>query len=372
MFNLSKTNHQVVVNYGGDNNFNGANLTTSFIVKEFLSDLILTINNAIYGENITVTANLNKNTTGNIIFSVESLSKTVEIHNGQASWTFNWIDVGNHIIKAFYPGDELFISSTNSTSFNIAKANSTIVLYTKDVVLNENIRIYANLSKNATGSVAFSIVDYYSPRNKPISNSTAQWYISPLTTGQYKVIANYIGDNNYNPSYTIYLLNVTQKRAKLSVEVNDIAVNEVLVVKVKLTGPNNEGINGSVVLNLNSKSYTIHVKNGVGSLYVGKFAVGTYEYSVTYQGSANYSKTSVNKKFNVIDSLLNISLTAHDVTKFYKGSEKLKIILKYGNNGVSNAIIHITLNKKKYSVTTNSNGVAYLAIGLNPGNIKLL
>lgn len=211
MFNLSKTNHQVVVNYGGDNNFNGANLTTSFIVKEFLSDLILTINNAIYGENITVTANLNKNTTGNIIFSVESLSKTVEIHNGQASWTFNWIDVGNHIIKAFYPGDELFISSTNSTSFNIAKANSTIVLYTKDVVLNENIRIYANLSKNATGSVAFSIVDYYSPRNKPISNSTAQWYISPLTTGQYKVIANYIGDNNYNPSYTIYLLNVTQK-----------------------------------------------------------------------------------------------------------------------------------------------------------------
>ncbi|KZX12515.1 bacterial Ig-like domain protein [Methanobrevibacter oralis] len=370
LFNLSKTNHQVVVNYGGDNNFNGANLTTSFIVKEFLSDLILTINNAIYGENITVTANLNKNTTGNIIFSVESLSKTVEIHNGQASWTFNWIDVGNHIIKAFYPGDELFISSTNSTSFNIAKANSTIVLYTKDVVLNENIRIYANLSKNATGSVAFSIVDYYSPRNKPISNSTAQWYISPLTTGQYKVIANYIGDNNYNPSYTIYLLNVTQKRAKLSVEVNDIAVNEVLVVKVKLTGPNNEGINGSVVLNLNSKSYTIHVKNGVGSLYVGKFAVGTYEYSVTYQGSANYSKTSVNKKFNVIDSLLNISLTAHDVTKFYKGSEKLKIILKYGNNGVSNAIIHITLNKKKYSVTTNSNGVAYLAIGLNPGKYK--
>ena len=143
--------------------FNGANLTTSFIVKEFLSDLILTINNAIYGENITVTANLNKNTTGNIIFSVESLSKTVEIHNGQASWTFNWVNVGNHIIKAFYPGDELFISSTNSTSFNIAKANSTIVLYTKDVVLNENIRIYANLSKNATGSVAFSIVDYYSP-----------------------------------------------------------------------------------------------------------------------------------------------------------------------------------------------------------------
>ena len=55
LFNLSKTNHQVVVNYGGDNNFNGANLTTSFIVKEFLSDLILTINNAIYGENITIT-----------------------------------------------------------------------------------------------------------------------------------------------------------------------------------------------------------------------------------------------------------------------------------------------------------------------------
>ena len=37
---------------------------------------------------VNFVGNLNKNTTGNIIFSVESLSKTVEIHNGQATIEF--------------------------------------------------------------------------------------------------------------------------------------------------------------------------------------------------------------------------------------------------------------------------------------------
>lgn len=367
LFGLSKSNHTVVVNYQGDNNFNSANLTTSFIVKDAVSNIILTINNGFYGDNITVMANLNKNTTGNIIFSVEGLSKTVEIQNGQASWTFSWVDVGNHIVNAVYLGDKTYISSSNSTSFSIFKANSTIVLYTKNVFLNENIRIYANLSKNATGNVAFSIVDYYSPRNKPIIDSIAQWYISPLTTGQYQVIANYIGDNNYYPSKTTYILNVTQKRSKLSAEISDVGINDKVVVKVNLTGPNKEGINGSVVLKLDSKSYTIYLNNGIGAFTIGKLPVGTYEYSVSYDGSANYSKTSNKGSFRVADDLLNISLIAQDLTKFYKGSEKFKIILKYGNNPISDATIRIILNKKKYTITTNKKGIAYLNVGLNPG-----
>ena len=64
----------------------------------------------------------------------------------------------------------------------------------------------------------------------------------------------------------------------------------------------------------------------------------------------------------------NIHLTVENLEKYYGGSEKLNATLKDGaGNPIANKTITFTINGQKYNRTTNSNGIASLAINLRPG-----
>ena len=64
----------------------------------------------------------------------------------------------------------------------------------------------------------------------------------------------------------------------------------------------------------------------------------------------------------------NIQLAVEDLEKYYGGSERLNATLKDGaGNPIANKTITFTINGQKYNRTTNSNGIASLAINLRPG-----
>ena len=365
---LSEGSYKLTIRYAGDENYNPIEMTVSFYIKEFASPLILTVNDAYYNENLTASAILNDDATGVVRFSIGNITKDVEITNGKAIWKFSGIDAGNHTLKAQYMGNDYYITSQNETSFSVFKANSTIELYVKEVTLGENIRIYANLSPNSTGSVSFSMTGYFSPRNKPVTNSTSNWYIAPMKTGEYEVIARYLGDNNYYPSQTTFILNVSQHKSILDVEINDAGVSERVICKISLKTKEGEAINGNVSLKIGNDVYDIDVEDGSGSLVIGKMAIGNYTYEVEYLGSGNYSKAYYNSSFKVVDDLLDANLTSSDLTKYYGGSQKLEISLK-NSNGKAFASQEITVNiaSKTYTLITDSKGKAYLDIDFNPG-----
>ena len=371
ILNLSKLdegNYSLTVKFIGDDNYCPVNKTISFYVKEFSSDIILTVNNATYGTDLVATATLNTNATGIVRFSLLNTTKDITINNGKAIWKFSGIDVGSYTISANYLGNEYYLESSNETSFNVFKANSTIEVYVKEVTLGENIRIYANLSPNATGSVSFSMVGYFTPRDKPISNSIATWYIAPLNTGEYEVIARYAGDKNYYGSNATYLLKVNQRKSILDVELNDASINDRVICKVSLKTKDGEEITSSVVLKIGTGEYVINVEDGSGSLVLGKMAVGNYSYEVTFEESQNYTKASYKGSFRVVDDLLNVSLACDDLNKYYGGSEQLKVVLKNSNgNAFANEQIIVKINSQKHYLTTNSKGEAFLDINLNPG-----
>lgn len=368
---LSEGSHNLSIVYSGDVNFNTASLNTTFSVKSVKTEMSLSIGDASYGEYLKVIATLNENATGNVKFSINNKINSVPISDGKATWTFNGLDVGNYKITAVYDGDDTFLSVDNETSFNVLKANSTITLYVKEVCLDENIRIYASLSPNATGTVSFEMPGYYTPRNKNVVNSASSWYISPLKYGQYKVIANYSGDKNYNPSSTTFVLDVSQRKSILDVVINDVFVENRVVVNVKLTSDKGEGISGTVVLKLNSKTYNIKVTNGKGSLNVGKFNIGEYSYSATYDGNEEYVKSTDDGKFKVVDSLIKTDLLYTNVTKHVGGSEKLIIsLVDSSGKGLSGYEINVNLNNKNYALVSDENGDVSLDINLKPGIYK--
>lgn len=365
---LAPGNYSVHILFNGDSNYNPCEMETSFSVRNETTDLIVHVNNTEYGKNITIIAELNDDAKGNVSFIINDMEYTSQINDGTASWTLNGLQVDLYDIEARYSGDEKYIPASNNTAFEIYKANSSINLYTEDVCLNENIRIYANLSKNATGTVTFSIEGYYSPREKEIINSTCHWYISPLEEGTYTVIATYNGDRNYLSSTTNYLLNVSKVKSILDVEIKDKNVNDTITINAKLISANNERMNGTVTVTIGNKTYNVSIKNGTGSLNIGKLAVGNYSFAAKYEGSDKFSKASASGEFKVIDTMLNAKLEFKDYSYYYKSGNQLVIrLLDLSNKGISGETIYIVIKGKAYKRTTDNEGKVAININLNPG-----
>ena len=366
--NLSSGYHNLSIIYCGDNNFNNYTFKTVFSIRNITTPLILLVNDTYFNEDICIIAILDNQTTGNVEFLINSVSYISNIYNGIAILNFSGLNVGNYTVFAKYEGNEQFINSSNKTDFNIKKANSTIDLYVKEVFLDENIRIYANLSPNATGYVTYSMVDYYSPRNKTIFNSTSSWYISPLDTGQYKVLASYSGDDNYYPSNTSFIFNITQQRSVLNVNIADVTSKERVIVRAKLTSKSGIGISGIVNLSINSKLYKLNVKKGACSLILGTLPIGVYEFKAVYDGDENHTKSFDEGSFKITDSLLNVTLKANNIVKHFGGSEKLIISLSDSNGQyIENNSISVKIDNKEYLLLTDGEGSAFLDLNLKPG-----
>ena len=68
-----------------------------------------------------------------------------------------------------------------------------------------------------------------------------------------------------------------------------------------------------------------------------------------------------------------VSITAKDVTKYYKGTSKYSARLVDGNgNALPNRLVSITFNNNVYNRTTDNNGYVSLAVNAKVGTYKIL
>lgn len=370
---ISKGNHTLVIIYAGDNNYNPYNISSYLYVKELFTDIIVSCTDGIYGKDIIVKAVIDKNASGIVRFTVEGLSQDIEVQNGVATWTFSGIDAGIHSVTAKYLGDEYYIDAGNSTSFNIGKSNSTIHIYILEAFLNENIRIYANLSSNATGKVLYSMDGYYSPRFKNTVDSKSSWYISPLDTGSYTVRATFEGDNNYYESSTVFILNITQKRSILDVNLEDITIKDREIAYITLTNISGSPISGSVDLEMGSQTYKVNIEDGKSTFVLGKLPAGNYSYTVKYKGNDEYGKSIYSGSFEVRDTRLKVVIYANNLTKYYKGDKKLSILVASSKNkAIAGVEVNVIINGKSYSAVTDDDGIIALDVNLNSGSYSAL
>lgn len=77
---------------------------------------------------------------------------------------------------------------------------------------------------------------------------------------------------------------------------------------------------------------------------------------------------TISPTVNIVDTI-----KSNNVTKYYKGSEKYTAIFtdNYGN-ALANTKVNINVNGVTKTVTTNSYGVAFLAVDLKPGNYNVI
>ncbi len=122
--NLGLGKHSLKVIYSGDSNYINNTKEVEFNIKNSLSSITInSIKDGIYGESITITANITRGVDGNVTFTIDSDSKTVEIVNGVAKVTFNKVNAGDKTVKATYNGNNIYQGSSDSKEFKIAKVS---------------------------------------------------------------------------------------------------------------------------------------------------------------------------------------------------------------------------------------------------------
>ena len=365
--NLTLGKHTLKVIYSGDSNYTNNTKEVEFNIKNSLSTITInTIKDSIYGESITITANITRGANGNVTFTIDHDSKTVEIINGIAKVTFNKVNAGNKNVKATYNGNNIYQGSSDNKEFKIAKAPSNINIITSEIIEGQNIRIYAVVNDDATGNVTFRILGLYSPRNKTISNGNASWLISPLTSGSYTINAYYKGDNNYLSSNTTKILVINQTKSILKVNV-EIGENEI-IFSATLYSEDGRPITGNVTLELNKEFYKIVITDGVGSRSFDKLPEGKYTYSATYKGTDKISRATDNGTFEIKSVEYNVILNAPDVKMIYHdGTRFIATLTDKQENPIRDAAIEITINGKTYTKTTDEKGVVSLGLSLDSG-----
>ncbi|WP_458453735.1 Ig-like domain repeat protein [Methanobrevibacter sp.] len=364
ILNISGAEHEIKIIYGGDGNYNGKSINDTFYIKDLRTDVRISTSNIIYGNALHIRVTVSENATGNVTVAVGKITKTLSLENGVGQINITELDAGEYNVTASYGGDTRYISSAGSTYVKVFKADCELRIVTTPI-LDENILIYAYLSPNATGYVSFSMPGYYTSRNKEIDDATAVWYISPLGTGSYTIRAEYRGDNNYNPVNASYDFNISQVKTRLVVRIPDVISSERVAVNVWLTTASGEGLTDKVTVTINSRQYTVHVRNGTGTLYVGRMAVGDYDFNAMYEGNFTYNPATYDGRFRVAEHL-DVILKVKNMTKYYGDASKLEVTLTDSNhNPLPNQVI--TVNGR-INLTTDDEGRVYVDADYNVGN----
>ena len=362
--------HNLTVAYSGDDFYANQTKTLTFHIKNSLSWITLKAANATYGETVTVSATVISGATGSITFTVDGQTQTVNLTNNQATAAFSKISAGNKVITARYNGDSIYLHSDAKAEITIGKAASVMEIITSNMTLNDNLLITVVLNPDATGNVTFRILELYSARNRTIVNGNASWLIEPLKTGSYILTAAYNGDSNHLPVSAQITLVQNQVETRLAVQIPVVNADDDLIAYATLTDIDNNKITGEVILEIAGEHYKISVENGAGSINLGEFKSGTYNYTAAFTGNGNYSIATTSGTFKIIANSYRITGNAN-IVQYYGTTKTYKIRLLNNNNPVKGAIVTVKINKDTVQVKTDKNGYATLKLSLKTGKYTI-
>jgi hypothetical protein len=327
--------------------------------KAFRDTPVLYINadkNIFVGENLTIDVSLPADATGNV-----SIGDTVNsLENGNASFVISDLAEGTYTFTVKYSGDEKYKPISNKTTVNVEdvhKVTPVLKIEADDIFVGENLTINVILPGNATGEVSTDDIV------ASLKDGNATFVISDLALGTYTFTVKYSGDDNYNSvsnETTVNVNAVPRVTPVLYIDADDIFVGENLTIDVSLP----DDATGDV--NIESKIITL--KDGKATFVIPDLEAGTHTFTVKYSGDEKYAHTnnmttvSVNEKKSLI-------ISAPDVTKYYKGSERLVVtVTDNEGNPLSNKSVNININNMDYTRITDANGTASMALGL-PSNV---
>jgi hypothetical protein len=262
-------------------------------------------------------------------------------------------------ISVIYKGNNKYADSSNSAILRISSIPLETVIISKDLTkYYKNGSQFDVVLKDVLGNVLVGKIVKITINGvtyNKITNDKGEARLSiNLFPGVYNITVLFEDDDNYVKSLN------TNKIVVLSKIITKFVDNNKFIVKLV----NDDGTpktNASLAIIANGVQYN-RITNGSGEARLNvRLNPNNYIFAVTD------GQEVVSSSVNVLSTI-----ETSDISMFYKDGTRFAAKL-YDSNGkiVSNKEVAITVNGVTYNKVTDSNGVAYLNINLNPGTYSV-
>ena len=357
---LKAGTYDVAVKYSGDNNYNAAVATSSFTVSKVDSTMDVTVNDIVFGGDLTVDVVLPVDATGEVIITVDGTSYTAGINDGKATQVVKDLTAGSHVVVVKYAGDDKYVGVEVAENVNVAKAQPVLGVVIADVDYGNGFVIEATLTGVNGAPLSGNVIVTVAGKEYTVKVTDGKGIATgdKLAAGTYGFAAVWAGDDNYNIVTENGDFKVNKVDSAIDVAVSDIKVGEDAVISVKLASD----ANGEVVITVNGEDYTAAIENGVASVTVSDLKAGDYTVTVKYTGDNNYNEATGSAEFSVLKITPEMDVTVEDIV--------------FGEDLIVNAVLPvdatgevvITVNGVDYHVAIE-NGVASVTVsGLEAGD----
>ncbi len=331
-------NYTVVATYMGDSVFN-TNTTSKDveILGHLMKDTPIDVEVETNANRVTLTVKVDENATGFVEVKSGVSVSNIALENGEATLTIT-LPYGSYALDVTYLGDYNYNKNSTKAEFTLvepAKENTPISLDV-DTVEN-NVTMTVTVDDTATGLIKFQITgpEEYTLYADVINGKAVLEYV--LLTGDYTVVATYMGDDWYNTNITsedFTIVGHIKKDTPISARA-DVSGN-----RVTLTVNVDENATGFVRLAVGGTVANIEVVDGVAKLTTNLLP-NSYFVEVTYLGDDNFNMNSTSVTFTVtevakenttidLDVLVyeDTALIMVDLDKAATGLVKLYMVLK--------------------------------------------
>ena len=361
-------NATALISYPGDDKYNNASTAVDIVVypkpKENAT-IVIDVPEVTEGENVTVTVTLPEDATGTVTVGNE----VVGVVNGTASAVLTNLPVGNTTVLVTYSGDDKYNPIWTNVTVTVdekpvpPKENLTLEAVADPIIPGENASVVVTGFEDATGNVTVAVGDAI--YTAVIVGGTAAVVIPGLTENATALIS-YPGDDKYNNASTtidIVVCPKSKENATITIDVSPVTEGQNTTINVELP----EDATGNVTATVNNETYSVSVKNGKATITIPELAAGNYTIPVTYSGDDKYNSETKDVIITVEEDKFDI-ISAPDVTKYFHGSERFVVtVTDYQGNPLANKSVIISINGISYTRSTNANGTASIALGLNSG-----
>ena len=288
------------------------------------------------------------------------LKGTISLINGMGSFDVLAEKTGPCEIFVNYTGDLDNSYSSNMTIVSVKNTQMNVSVSDSDSASNVTFTVDFDHVANGFVFVTIGGVTY----NATVLGKEAKVIVPPLAVGKYDAIVSYNGVVNKTVA-----VNISPDRNPV-LNISDIVMiykDGTRMVAVLTDYKSNPIANATVYFSINGVTY-VRTTDVNGSASIGlNLGSGVYGASVYYNGSDMYDKVSKN-----ITVTINPTVLADDLVKMYKNATKFSAkFTDSTGKALVNSDVRFNINGVFYTRTTDSNGVASLAINLRPGDYIL-
>lgn len=229
-------------------------------------------------------------------------------------------------------------------------------------------------NKNVTLKLISSNNNYsMNPVGLNTNNGSVKFNIN-LPAGKYKFMLSFESDGYYDSSNYTFDVNVVKNSTQvIASNMNASAVIKAIdgkigkYLKITLKDGNGNVLSGKTVI-FTFKDLTfsrVTNKSGVARLQINIATAGTYSFKISFAGDEKFSASSKTVKVYIKKQSLKLTVP----NKTYKLRNKNKYLTATLKNSkgklIKNKKIIFTINGKKYTVKTNSKGIAKVKVSLS-------